>query len=224
MYKYKIGIIDDKIMDIRSIKLSLEKNTDYVGCFTYEVYTENQIKNVEFLINDIFNQIASDELDGLIIDQNMVYSNCAIKGSEFFEVITWRLPEFPVIILTNYENEANQNQYVDSDKVYSKADLFPLYETSKKLVDKYLRNLKRTRNLKINLRQEIDEIEDKLLHAVDTDEQDNLYDYLYVKEKALSKLVPVFENEKGNEIRKLNLADVMNDLEKIEDFLNGKNL
>lgn len=220
--KLNIKIIEDTLDEAKLIEKVLLHYKDEKDEVNFLPFNAEKLLNDETeFIDDLFEAILDQKLDAIIVDEKILTWDK--KGSHIFSLINRMMPNFPVVMLTAFCEDALENLDVDSDKVYSKKDFMAIKSSFSKLAaQNFLRNVKRIKNVRAKIEVEIKGIEEKLLTIPEDVE---LLSKLYVLEEKKSKVSPTLESNKAIEaLLKVSVDDDLNELEKIEDYLHEQNL
>lgn len=191
MKEYKIGIIEDDLEELNSIKRTIYINLSLNHTIMYKDYQlNNKSTNYVDIIDEIKKDILDDKIMLLIIDNKLVVEGNRLKGTSIYEEVKKITSDFPVIIMTNYKDEAYDSDYVDPDKVYDKEKFFLNGEYTKEkinsiclLVDKYVK-------LKNNIIAEKNRLIEEYKSEISNEGQDKLNELLKV-ELEMKKYTPV---------------------------------
>lgn len=193
MKEYKIGIIEDDLEELNSIKrtIYIYINLSLNHTIMYKDYQlNNKSTNYVDIIDEIKKDILDDKIMLLIIDNKLVVEGNRLKGTSIYEEVKKITSDFPVIIMTNYKDEAYDSDYVDPDKVYDKEKFFLNGEYTKEkinsiclLVDKYMK-------LKNNIIAEKNRLIEEYKSEISNEGQDKLNELLKV-ELEMKKYTPV---------------------------------
>ncbi len=191
MKEYKIGIIEDDLEELNSIKRTIYINLSLNHTIMYKDYQlNNKSTNYVDIIDEIKKDILDDKIMLLIIDNKLVVEGNRLKGTSIYEEVKKITSDFPVIIMTNYKDEAYDSDYVDPDKVYDKEKFFLNGEYTKEkinsiclLVDKYMK-------LKNNIIAEKNRLIEEYKSEISNEGQDKLNELLKV-ELEMKKYTPV---------------------------------
>ena len=139
MREYKIGIIEDDSEELNSIKRTIYTNLSSEHSVLYKDYNlSNNSINYSNIISEIKNDILDDQIMLLIIDNKLVIEGNRLKGTSIYEEVKKIASDFPVIIMTNYRDEAYDSDYVDPDKIYDKEKFFQMENILKKKSNQYV--------------------------------------------------------------------------------------
>ena len=107
---YRVGYIDDEEININNFKID----------------SKNQLEVVEIELkedlNDLLYDILEMNLDGVIIDHclNINSSRIHYTGAEILNKLEDELLDFPAVVLTAYEDEAESKEEIETFKIYDK--------------------------------------------------------------------------------------------------------
>ena len=220
MKEYKIGIIEDDKEELNSIKRTLYTHLSLSHTILYKDY---EFSNKSINYDDIIDEIKKDILDNkimlLIIDNKLVIEGNRLKGTSIYEEVKKNASDFPVIIMTNYRDEAYNSDYVDPDKVYDKEKFFINGEYTEEkiksiclLVDKYMK-------LKNNIIAEKDRLINEYKNEDSNEGQDKLNELLKV-ELEMKKYTPVETTYLEQLISPDYVKEIVELLDEIKDKLN----
>jgi len=108
MIKYRIAFIEDENSHIRSYK---RKSDDVFDIVDIKLHTK---------LNDTISEIIDSKIHAVIIDFNLTKAqNIHYSGADIVDALEQRMPNFPIFVLTAYEDNA-ENKVYDVNKVYIK--------------------------------------------------------------------------------------------------------
>lgn len=191
MKEYKIGIIEDTLEELNSIKRTIYSylSNDYKVVYKdYELNNKNI--NCDNIINEIENDILNSDIMLLIIDNKLVIEGNRLKGTSIYEEVKKNVSDFPIIIMTNYKDEAYSSDYVDPDKVYDKEKFFLNGEYTKDKINSICLSIEKYNRLKNNIIAEKKRLIDEYKKETETDGQDTLNELLKV-DLEMKKYTPV---------------------------------
>lgn len=145
---YKIILIDDDNSELVKIRRTIKANqpsdcvwnTDYI----FEEYAIAEFDTEDKCVERILNDIDSKSASLYIIDYKLLTNKKLFKGNEIFYKVANKVPEFPIVILTERAEESMSEELVDADKVYEKEQFFKLEEQySRNKVTNLFHNMKR---------------------------------------------------------------------------------
>lgn len=219
---YKIGILEDDESDILLIKVVindyLKKEGISIEFKEYEIDNINTSDLHTVVIEKLIHDINDNEIQGIIIDQNMKTKYGSLSGSAIYQDIINLVREFPIIILTNYVPVAKKNKFLDSDKIYDKAEFLDKEkEIGKKNTEDFFRNIDRFYKIRDNLQ--------KQLHSLQQE-----YITKGFNEEIVGKLISVegklsgydIESDAGfinKQIDEMNFDKIMDLIERIDKFI-----
>ncbi len=163
MSKYIIGIIDDELFNVKTIRGIIKANTtEEVEFKTYLVENVNEI-SVFRIYKDVIKDIEDNNISTLIIDEKIVTNSNEIRGSEIFERIRNQVDKFPMVILTNFPDDCMKENLIDPDKIYKKIEFLNIdSEISKELVKKIFLNAKKYMENRDAVEQKIKSLENEI--------------------------------------------------------------
>ncbi len=121
--KFKVGILDDDSSKVTQIITrlmygmteALPGKKDKYENYELEPYEIKVKNNIQDLINDVFEQ----ELDCILIDYKLSsYENVDFTGVEFAKHLEDALYDFPIFILTSYEDDLFANEVYNAYQVF----------------------------------------------------------------------------------------------------------
>lgn len=191
MKEYKIGIIEDDLEELNSIKRTIYARLSFENTILFKDYDFNN-KSTYYL--DIIDEIKKDILDDnimlLIIDNKLVIEGNRLKGTSIYEEVKKIASDFPVIIMTNYRDEAYDSDYVDPDKVYDKEKFFLNGEYTREKIKSICLLIEKYSKLKKNIIAEKNRLIDEYEKEITNDGQDKLNELLKL-ELEMKKYTPV---------------------------------
>lgn len=195
MDKYIIGIVDDEEIAINKIKVSVEENIIAGAEAEFKVYLVNEVElNIDKLSEEILEDIEENRITTLIIDEKIMRNSTEIKGSKLYDFIKQKVGKFPIIILTNYGEDAENTYSVDPDKVYEKIHFFNFNtEKGKELVNNIFINAKIYKETRQKLERKMKELEDKIEKDGTSGHIDDINEIAEVADK-LASLKPMQDN------------------------------
>lgn len=163
MSKYIIGIIDDELFNVKTIRGIIKANTtEEVEFKTYLVENVNEI-SVSKIYKDVIKDIEDNNISTLIIDEKIVTNSNEIRGSEIFEKIKKQVNKFPMVILTNFPDDCMKENLIDPDKIYKKIEFLNIdSEISRELVKKIFLNAKKYMENRDEVEQKIKSLESEI--------------------------------------------------------------
>ena len=191
MREYKIGIIEDDLEELNSIKRTIYTHLSFDHTILYKNYDMNN-KDINYIniIDEIKKDIIDDKIMLLIIDNKLIAEGNRLKGTSIYEEVKKITSDFPVIIMTNYRDEAYNNDYVDPDKVYDKEKFFLNGEYTKEKIKSICLLIEKYSKLKKNIIAEKNRLIDEYEKEITNDGQDKLNELLKV-ELEMKKYTPV---------------------------------
>lgn len=191
MKEYKIGIIEDDLEELNSIKRTIYVHLSFNNTIIFKDYDFTK-KSTYYL--DIIDEIKKDILDDnimlLIIDNKLVIEGNRLKGTSIYEEVKKIASDFPVIIMTNYRDEAYDSDYVDPDKVYDKEKFFLNGDYTKEKIKSICLLIEKYSKLKKNIIAEKNRLIDEYEKEITNDGQDKLNKLLKL-ELEMKKYTPV---------------------------------
>lgn len=191
MKTFKIGIIEDTNEELNSIKRTIYSNLSKTYNIDYKDYDMN-ISNIneEYIVKEIETDILNDNIMLLIIDNKLVVEGKRLKGTSLYEKVKKIASNFPIIIMTNYKDEAYDSDYVDPDKIYDKENFFLNKEYTKEKINSICLSIENYNKLKNNIIAEQKRLIDKYENDDKNESQDTLNELLKV-ELEMKKYTPV---------------------------------
>ena len=191
MKEYKIGIIEDDLEELNSIKRTIYTHLSFDHTILYKDYDlDNNTINYVDIIDEIKKDILEDKIMLLIIDNKLVIEGNRLKGTSIYEEVKKIASDFPIIIMTNYRDEAYDSDYVDPDKVYDKEKFFLNGEYTKEKINSICLLIEKYSKLKKNIIAEKNRLIDEYEKEITYDGQDKLNELLKV-ELEMKKYTPV---------------------------------
>ena len=188
---FYIGMIEDDLAEASSVMMSLDINAEQLNEDSFKLYElEKKDDFQDELLNQILKDIQDNRIQGLIVDYKLDTLDEVLEGIEVVKFLHERVPEFPVIILTDVPETSKRNDKADPDKVYAK-EIFmqPDNTDTKEMVYHIVRNLerytKRRAELELKREQTLNRIVKEMKYEDDT------YSQLLETERELSKYVPI---------------------------------
>lgn len=221
MDKYVIGIIDDEESAVRKIKVTIKENRPQnieVGFKEYLLDEQENIK-IEDLKQQILEDIENNEITTLIIDEKIIRNTTEVEGSKLFDEIKQKVEKFPMIILTNWSEEAESTYLIDPDKIYRKIDFLDLEkEKSKEQVKNIFINAKVYKENRERLERRIQDLEEKISKQGTTEQAETISEISENEEK-LKQLKPTDYNQIEKYMKPDEIKEVLNILKKANDLL-----
>ncbi len=191
MKELKIGIIEDDLEELNSIKRTIYTHLYFYYTILYKDYDfNNKCINYSNIISEIKKDILNDNIMLLIIDNKLVIEGNRLKGTSIYEEVKKIASDFPVILMTNYRDEAYDSDYVDPDKVYDKEKFFLNGEYTKEKINSICLSIEKYNRLKNNIIAEKKRLIDEYKKETETDGQDTLNELLKV-DLEMKKYTPV---------------------------------
>lgn len=116
---WTIGIVDDKLPEHADIQVAIYEKVPDKSEISFKDY-ELERRNREDILHEIMDDITCQRIHTLIVDYKLDTSVIVLKGWEIVDYFHEKVPEFPVIIMTNAPEESKESPYIDADKVYPK--------------------------------------------------------------------------------------------------------
>lgn len=162
---YIIGLIDDEETQLKKIRRTIKTNASQREQYDFKTYLIPD--NATDVVLDVFDQVMNDiknaKLSSLIVDYKIMVKTSKVKGTDIFKLIKERVPQFPVIILTEVVEESTEPSFVDADKVYKKKDFYKLEsEYSREKVSNIFDAIKKYIDQRDKLQLNIEELKQKL--------------------------------------------------------------
>lgn len=150
---WTIGIIEDKESERNDIQVSIWEGADNKERISFKIY---ELADKESLLAEVMDDITDDRIHTLLVDYKIDIEKLVIDGGEIVKYLHDRVPDFPVIIMTNVL-ESKESPYIDSDKVYPKIKFFNTEtEDSREMVQNILRNIRRYEGRRKELEGQLD--------------------------------------------------------------------
>ena len=205
-------MIEDDLAEASSIMLSLDVNSNQLteeSFKLYELQEEPEFK--EKLFAEIESDIINNQIQCLIVDYKLDTLREVLEGIEIVKYLHDKIPEFPVVILTNVPAKSKSNDMADPDKVYAK-EIFmkPDALETKEMVYHIERNIERYTKKRADLELQQEQALNLVIGESKYDEQ--TYGKLLDIERELIKYVPI-------EMNGIDEAYDMEDMEKALDAL-----
>lgn len=208
---YIIGIIDDEIKQVATIKRTIKTNAPQDEKYDFKAYElpEDSGQLVDCVYTEVMDDIVMQKISCLIIDYKIMVRTTKIKGTDIFGKIKERVPKFPVIILTERVNESIEPIFIDADKVYSKTDFFKLRDDySKEKVRNIFDSMRKYTDQKDSLQLRLSESKRKLSNNSGVEEgirevlqiESILDDFIPTNQTQIDK---VFDEQKAKSIVEL---------------------
>lgn len=215
--KFKIGIIDDdpsKVTQIITrltygmIEASPEKKAKYENC-EFEPYEIQVKENIQDMINEVFEQ----KLDCVLVDYKLSsYEVVDFTGIEFAKHLEDALYDFPIFILTSYEDDLFANEVYNAYQVFD-FDRYLSEESERielnfKIIEQILKDLKQKEQWQEELRKILplagtsEEIDSRIIE-LDTKLEKSINGLYSIPEKVKKDLETSKLNELLDKIDKL---------------------
>lgn len=209
---FRIGMIEDDLAEASSIMLSLDVNSNQLTEESFKLYElQEEPEFREKLFAEIESDIINNQIQCLIVDYKLDTLREVLEGIEIVKYLHDKIPEFPVVILTNVPDKSKSNDMADPDKVYAK-EIFmkPDALETKEMVYHIERNLERYTKRRADLELQQEQALNLVIGESKYDEQN--YGKLLDIERELIKYVPI-------EMNGVDEAYDMEDMEKALDAL-----
>lgn len=179
MEEYKIGIIEDDNSELNSIKRTIDYHLSSENSILFKDYKINESK-LEY--NDIIEKIKQDIINNdimlLIVDNKLVVDGKIVNGTSIYEELKKSITDFPVVVMTNYREDAYKSDYVDPDKVYSKENFFANGEYTKEKINSINLMIEKYTRMKNNIIAEHEKIVKEYMYESKNEGQDKLNELL----------------------------------------------
>ena len=205
-------MIEDDLAEASSIMLSLDVNSNQLTEESFKLYElQEEPEFREKLFAEIESDIINNQIQCLIVDYKLDTLREVLEGIEIVKYLHDKIPEFPVVILTNVPDKSKSNDMADPDKVYVK-EIFmkPDALETKEMVYHIERNLERYTKRRADLELQQEQALNLVIGESKYDEQ--TYGKLLDIERELIKYVPI-------EMNGVDEAYDMEDMEKALDAL-----
>ncbi len=205
-------MIEDDLAEASSIMLSLDVNSNQLTEESFKLYDlQEEPEFREKLFAEIESDIINNQIQCLIVDYKLDTLREVLEGIEIVKYLHDKIPEFPVVILTNVPDKSKSNDMADPDKVYAK-EIFmnPDAPETKEMVYHIERNLERYTKRRADLELQQEQALNLVIGESKYDEQ--TYGKLLDIERELIKYVPIDMNG-------IDEAYDMEDMEKALDAL-----
>lgn len=149
---YKIILIDDDLKELEKVRRTIKENEpeDFSfskGDYCFSSYNIGDYGSESDIITKILDEIYNKDVSLYIIDYKILTANAFYKGNEIFYEVCKKVPNFPIIVLTERVGESKEGGFVDADKIYEKTKFFKLEsDYSKEKVANLFANMKRYKN------------------------------------------------------------------------------
>ena len=213
--EYCIGIIDELEDEQQKIRFTIKRNKPLDTTLQFVNYPIEGPSNtlLSMLERIILQDITNKKISGLIVDYRIARpGDAVVEGSQLFSQIQKRVPQFPVVMLTDRDKDCENEEYIDVDKVYRKRDFYKIDDAySKEKVAAFVKNMQKY----IQKRSELEAMLATAQAAYES-EQAGLDEILKIEDE-LSYFVPstMAEVEKALDTNKL--KEVLTLLTEIED-------
>lgn len=120
---FKIGIVDDDSSKITQIMIRLKQGVSEASAEKQEKYSKYQLEPIELELKNELNymikQVLELKLDCILIDYKLSsYQNVSYTGVEFAQALSEKLYDFPIFILTSYEDDLFSNEIFNAYQVF----------------------------------------------------------------------------------------------------------
>jgi hypothetical protein len=214
-----IGIVDDIQIDRNLIMVTINKvntNVKYVQYDINNLLSNNLNKE---LISKIEGDILSEKIQALIIDQSNTSKYGSVDGTDIYKYFYKKLREFPLVILTNYKDDALKENMVDSDKIYDKQSFLSFDDNSLEYAKKFIRNINRFLENKMYLERRINELKGSI---IEESYDEILEKKLFLFEDELSNYKIINKSHLQKQLEEVNYDDIFNLIDRVEDILNNE--
>ncbi|MCQ2594492.1 MAG: hypothetical protein MJ196_04450 [Treponemataceae bacterium] len=163
--KYTIGLVDDDQNQLSDIRAVIKKNNSKEVDIEFKTYDIEKIQGSSFqiLFDEILTDILLNNIQSLIIDNKIVNKSHNIEGVALYDKIKNVLSDFPIIVLTNLPEDSKKPDFVDSDKVYTKALFLKIKEDySKEKVSNIINSMIKYTNTRDNLNVQLKDCQKEL--------------------------------------------------------------
>lgn len=221
MDNYVIGIIDDEERAVNKIKVTIKENRPQNIEVSFKEYILNEQENIkiENLTKQILEDIQNNEIVTLIIDEKIIRNDTEVKGSKLFDEIKQKVEKFPMIILTNWDEDVEATYLIDPDKIYRKIDFFDLAkEKSKEQVKNIFINAKMYKDNREKLERKIQNLEEKISEQGTTEQVETISEISKHEEK-LKQLKPTDYNQIEKYMKTDEIKEVLDILKEANDLL-----
>lgn len=213
MSEYKVLYIDDEKTDSDQFERNLTG--------------ELTVQTIDF-INTSYDEIVSflekKDFDYLIVDYHLhEKSNCGFNGDKIVVEFAIKFPHFPVMLLTNYDNQALTNvEGFDLEKIHSKREYIDDH-IKEAFVKRIKRKVDEYRSSVQHAEERIEELAEKknsgeILNAEEEDEVIKLDTFLDEVLSGESKKIPNQIKETNEEKIHLLLEKTSNLISKLENY------
>jgi FixJ family two-component response regulator len=119
----KIGIIDDDSTKVTQIMIKLMEGFSKATYEKQEKYSMYRFEPIELEIKDELNamiqQVIEEKVDCVLVDYKLSsYKNVDYSGVEFAKVLCEALLDFPIFVLTSYEDDLFVNEIFNAYQVF----------------------------------------------------------------------------------------------------------
>ncbi len=221
MDKYIIGIVDDEERAVMRTKVTIQENRPQNVDISFKEYLLDEQENVsiEQITKQVLEDIQNNEIVTLIIDEKIIRNATEVEGSKLFNEIKQKVEKFPMIILTNWDEDVEKTYLIDPDKIYRKIDFFDLeHEKSKEQVKNIFINAKIYKENREQLERKIQDLEEKISKQGTTEQTDTINEISEHEEK-LKQLKPTDYNQIEKYMRPDEIKEVLDILKKANDLL-----
>ena len=206
---YIIGLIDDEESQLSKSRRTIKTNAKKEEQYDFKSYLISD--KASDVVSDVFEEVIDDiknmKLSSLIVDYKIIVKTYKIKGTEIYKKIKEDVHKFPVIILTEVEEESTEPDFVDADKVYKKKDFYKIEgEYSKEKVFNIFDSMRKYVGQRDKLQLTIDDLKQQL--AKGSLRHEEVVGNILALESQLDDFVPteqsqidkVFDEQKAKEI------------------------
>lgn len=148
--KISLLIIEDEEDSAREIRRTIK--AWYKKCgkelegFSLEFFEGFDLKNYsshDQIIDTVLNLMIDGSVNAIVIDFKLDQTSAIINGAKLFRELANSAPRFPMIILTNRDEDCEETGEIDFDKIYKKIDFLKAgNEISDSLVRKLIVNVR----------------------------------------------------------------------------------
>jgi FixJ family two-component response regulator len=120
---FKIGIVDDDTGKVTQIMTRLMQGIDGASPEKKQKYSQYKFEPVEIEINEdlsvMVKEIVKSRLDCLLVDYKLSsYQNVDYSGVELAKALEEALLEFPIFVLTSYDDDLFTNEIYNAYQVF----------------------------------------------------------------------------------------------------------
>lgn len=123
MQVFKIGIIDDDSSKKTQIMIRLKQGVTEATSEKQEKYSKYQLQPIEIEIknefSDMVKQVIELGIDCVLVDYKLSsYKNVNFTGIDFAKALSKVLYDFPIFVLTSYEDDLFSNEIFNAYQVF----------------------------------------------------------------------------------------------------------